>query len=326
MGKVCKLGLIGTGGMMRHHLRSLGPDSGVEIVALNDTEPHQLQMTREIGPQYAQTPAFADYRELLDSKLCDAVLIATPHTLHTQQILDAFTAGCHVLVEKPLTTTVADAHKVIAARDESGLVAGISYQRHGQAQFQWIRETIASGRYGRVQAVNSHLGQEWLRLTRGSWRQTMELSGGGQLNDSGSHMIDILLWATGLRAETVSAFLDNCDVPVDINSVVNIRFEGGAFGSLTVVGNAPIWNERHQIWLEDAVIFLEDDVLVVRHARGQRTTIDRWPNSVSPIQNFVAAMNGEAVILAPFECGLRTIELTEAAWRSGAKRGEPVAI
>lgn len=311
---------------MRHHLRALSPHSGLEIVALNDTDPHQLQMTREVGETLAGLPAFDDYRAMLDSGVCDAVIIATPHTLHTQQILDSFAAGCHVLVEKPLTTSVADAHRVIQARDESGLTGGISYQRHGQGAFRWIRETIAAGTYGKVTALNSHLGQDWLRLTRGTWRQTIELSGGGQLNDSGSHMIDILLWVTGLRAETVSAFLDNCGVPVDINSVVNIRFEGGALGSLTVVGDAPLWNERHQIWLEKAVFFLEDDRLTIREENGRRTTIDQWPSSLSPLANFAAAMNGEAEVIAPFECGLRTIELTEAAWESGANGGAPTRV
>lgn len=320
------LGLIGCGGFMRYHINTLKQTPSLRIAALNDTDPSQLARTREQYPDLAATPSFSDYRDLLSSRLCEAVLISTPHTLHRQQIVDSFEAGCHVLVDKPLSTTIEDAHASIEARDQSGKVGAISYQRHGQPPFRWIKEAIESGRYGRVTMLNSHLGQEWLRLTRGTWRQTVELSGGGQLNDSGSHMVDILLWITGLRAESVSAFIDNCGVPVDINSVVNIRFAGGAMGSLTVIGDAPLWHERHQIWLEKAVFFLEGDTLTVREDSGTKLTIDAWGRSDSPEVNFIDAINGEAEVMAPFECGLRTIELTEAAWKSGASGGTPVTI
>ncbi len=320
-----RLALIGCGGFMRHHVGILSK-LPLNIVALSDTDPIQLDLMRAAYPALAGIPAFADYRELLGKDLAEAVLISTPHTQHRQQILDCFGAGCHVLADKPLVTTVAHAYEVLQARDASGCVGAISYQRHGTGVFRWIKEVISSRRYGEIRVVNSHLGQQWLQLTKGSWRQDKALSGGGQLNDSGSHMIDVLLWATGLAAKKVSAFMDNCGTEVDINSVVNVEFTTGAFGSLSVVGDAALWHERHAIWLEEAALFLADNQIHVVERGGLRYTVDHFPADVTPEENFLRAIENGDEVLAPFECGLRTIELTEAAWRSAEQGGAVVEV
>lgn len=321
-----RFGLIGCGGMTRAHVPHILGIEGAEIVGLADTSTEQINRTKKCDPKLEFAPAFSDHREMLAAIRPNVVLISSPHSLHVSQAVDSFAAGANVLVEKPLGNTVAECRQMIQARDASGLKGAIAYQRHGALIFQEIRKMMQSGDYGRLLMMNSHLSQEWLRLTRGSWRQDPALSGGGQLHDSGSHMVDILLWMTGLEARQVSAFIDQRDSPVDINSVVNIIFDNGALGSLSIIGDAPMWQERHSFWFEGACIQIVDGSLFVTENSGKKLTMEFPQGGSSPVVNFVAALRGQAEIAAPFECGLKTMNLTEAAWRSAAQGGVLVQI
>lgn len=321
-----RLGLIGCGGMMRAHVPAILSVPGLEVTALSDPSPDQIAMTRARDARLDAAGEFSDHASMLASGSVDAVLVSSPHTLHRQHVEDSFAAGCHVLCEKPLATTVEDCRALIEARDRSGKVGALAYQRHGQPVFRHIQELVASGSMGRVLMVNSSLAQDWLRLTKGSWRQDPGLSGGGQINDSGSHMIDILLWSLGLEADLVTSFMDFRGAKVDINSVVGITFAGGALGSLSIIGDAPIWQERHAVWLEEGCLLLDDGSLTAIQRNGVKTTFDFTSQASSPVTNFAAAIRGQAEVQAPFECGLRTIALTEAAWRSHAQHGAPVMV
>ncbi|MBX7132862.1 MAG: Gfo/Idh/MocA family oxidoreductase [Fimbriimonadaceae bacterium] len=321
-----RIGVIGCGGFMRYRLRRLLEVPEAEVVALVDTSPEQLRLTLEAYPQFQGVPTYADHVQMLASVQPDAVMIATPHTLHTQQILDAFEADCHVIVEKPMVTSVADAHRVIAARNACGKQAMVSYQRHLQPEFRYIRERIASGEFGEVRVVQALLSQEWKRFTIGSWRQDPALSGGGQLNDSGSHMLDILLWTTGLRAETVTAFCDNRETLVDIDTTMSVRFEGGALGSITIAGDAHNWHEDITIWCAKGTFFLRQGKLTIVDEPGNRFTVDHFAGGSHPDRNFIDAILGRDEVQSPFECGLRVMELTEAAWASSASGGAPVRV
>ncbi|MCG9895476.1 MAG: Gfo/Idh/MocA family oxidoreductase, partial [Fimbriimonadaceae bacterium] len=284
-------------------------------------------LTKRAHPALEHCPAFSDHQEMLAAIRPHAVVIGSPHSAHLSQAVDSFAAGAHVLVEKPLGNTVAECRAIIEARDKSGKVGAIAYQRHSHQVFREIKSIFDSGVYGRLLMMNSHLSQGWLKGTRGSWRQDPRISGGGQIHDSGSHMVDILLWMSGLQAKTVSAQMDFRGVPVDINSVVNIVFDSGALGSLSIIGDAPMWQERHSFWFEKAAVQYNDGEIVVTEDSGKKLRMEFPGHSFSgPDANFIAAIRGEAEVLAPFECGLKTMALTEAAWKSHAQQGAPVTV
>ncbi len=322
-----RVGMIGTGGIAQGHIRRMLKNPDAEITALCDINPEALAKTVEQNPDVKDVPQFLDFHDLINSGLVDAVSIHTPHTTHFEQTMTCLEKGLHVLSEKPLVCTVADAKQVLKKIDESGKIFVLNYQRHYQPEFLYIRDAIAKGTYGKVQFVQGMQCQGWLVGCAGSWRHDPALSGGGQLNDSGSHLLAVLLFVTGLSVESVCGFIDNMTVPVDINSALSLRFVGGAQGNLSIVGNAPTWHEDITIWCEHGTFFVRRDKLEVCGADGKRFTPapEDMPAGNDPDKNFIAAILGKEPIGSPAIWGLRVIELTEAAWKSAAT-GEIVHV
>jgi len=314
-----KVGLIGCGGNGRGHLKRMSEIKGVELVGLADPSTNARALAHE-AVQQPDLPGFRNHRKLLADTEPDAVVISTPHTLHHQQIIDSLEAGCHVLCEKPLICSTQEARDVIAARDATGLILGIAYQRHIMPPYMYCRQAIASGAIGEVTSVSCWQAQAWWHLTRGTWRVKPELSGGGQLNDSASHLLDAVLWMTQLQPKVVSAFVDKLDTEVDIVSAVTTQCVGGALCNFSVIGNAP---PGFGVW-EDIVMWGTTGALIIRNMQDvyyltpgnpeQKVPRREMPKGSDPDTNFIAAIRGTKEIAAPAECGMSVIQLTEAIW------------
>jgi predicted dehydrogenase len=326
-GKV-RLGLIGCGGIMNVHVRQLQPVRAAEIVGLADPSDDMMDRLVARNPGLDGLPRFADYADMIDAVELDGVIIATPHTLHYEQIITSLDQGLHVLAEKPLVCTVGEARSVMRKASRRGLVLMIAYQRHFFPAFRYARKLVQTGKIGRVTFVQALQAQEWLNATRGTWRQDPALSGGGQLNDSASHLLDIVLWVTDLAPQTVYAEIDNCGAKVDILSGLAIRFKGGAIGSLAVVGDAPAWWEEVTFYGEKGALYIRDNRLLLQTGYPKTKTTDvtdRGKYRGDADRNFVGAIRGTAEPQTPPIWGLRVIQVTEAAWES-ARTGERVKV
>lgn len=325
MAEKIRIGFIGCGSIAHQHAKRLFATGLAEIAALNDVSDQSLATFREKFPETKHSPVYKDYREMLDAGGLDAVVIMSPHSAHFDQAMAAFDHNLHVLLEKPMVATVEQANKLIAKRDQLKKVFLISYQRHYLSEFRFMKRMIDSGDFGDVQFVSALQCQDWKRATAGTWRQQPSISGGGQLNDSGSHLLDIIMWMTGLRVESVFALVDYLGAPVDINSALALRFHGGAEGTISVVGEAPIWWEDITIWGTKAAFFLRNGKLSVKPYRADAFEPTSLPQSSDPDRNFVEAILGKADVESTPEGAMRVIELTQAAWLSG-KTGEVVKI
>ena len=335
MPKKVNLGLIGCGGIMHWHVDQLQQVKPAQIAALADTSKASLKRMLERHPHLAGLPTFADYHEMLAQVPLDGVIIATPHTLHFEQIMTCLDRGLHVLTEKPMVCSVAHAKVVIRKAAQKKRILMISYQRHFFPAFRYARQLIAEGRIGKVIFVAALQAQQWLRGTKGTWRQDPALSGGGQLNDSASHLIDSMLWVTDLPPESVYAQIDNRGTRVDVLSALTIGFKGGALGSMAVVGDAPDWWEEMTFYGDKGAIYLRDNRLILQSY--QRPRKGGWPkaktNDITDKykyrgnfdKNFVDSILGKDEPQTPPLWGLRVIQLTEAAWES-ARTGRPAKV
>lgn len=324
-GKI-RVGIIGVGGISYGHIRNFMGSPDAEIAALVDIDPKRLEVAHERVPELVGVPTYSDYRDMLAVGGLDAVEISTPHTLHYEQMMNSLDAGLHVLCEKPLVCSTPHAKEVIKKSEATGKVVMISYQRHFQSQYRYIKQMVADGAIGEISFISALQCQRWKKGTVGTWRQIPEQSGGGQLNDSGSHLLDVILWTSGLTAESVYAFVDNRETPVDINSAVSMKFTNGAQGTISVVADTTCgWYEDFTIWGSKGVIFFRNGRVLYCNEAGEMSEPTDLPEGGNVDQGFCDVILGREKNWVPAECGLRVIELTEAAWKSG-ETGEPCFV
>ena len=214
------IAVVGLGGLGRVLLRSLA-DLDVEVAAGVDVSPD----ARATFEDSFDAPAYDDLESLLAAHDLNGAVIATPHALHHEQATACLEADLDVLVEKPMVTDVGDAVDLIETADARDGVLAIGYQRHFHPAFVEIKRIVDSGRIGDVHAANAHLSQDWIGVQRGTWRTNPELSGGGQLYDSGSHLLDALLWTTGATPQSVSARMTFDTPGVDTDAALAIELE-----------------------------------------------------------------------------------------------------
>ena len=322
-----RFGIIGAGGITHGHVRNLMESSEAEVVAVADPNPASIGRFRQatgISPS-----VHADYRDMLAAGGIDCVLISSPHTMHYAQSRDCLEAGLHVLCEKPMVCSAAEAGRLLRDIERCQKTFMIAYQRHVDPRYRWMYDQLHSSALGRVTAITALSSQEWLSLAAGTWRQDPALSGGGQLYDTGSHFVDVLIWLGG-PVEEVVAYQDFRSTQVDINSTIGFRYHSGALGSLTILGDTHTW------W-EDWTISAEGGTLLFRNGRLYRAQLGQGvqevptqslppPPAVNIDRAFLDVVAGRAEPLVPATVGLGVIQLSEAASRSAASGGHPIRV
>ncbi|MEW6355274.1 MAG: Gfo/Idh/MocA family oxidoreductase [Planctomycetota bacterium] len=325
-----RIGMIGCGGNARGHGGRLTKIPEVQIAAITDVSEDALGAFRKTVPGAENLPAYSDYTKMLKEIELDAVEISTPHTLHFEQIMACLEKGLHVLCEKPLVCTVDHAKKVCEKAKSSKKHLMISYQRHFMGPYVYAQRAVASGQLGEPTFLTTWQSQNWMEATK-RWRGDPKLSGGGQLNDSGSHMIDVLLWISGLQPKDVFAFVDNRGANVDAVSAISVQFTNGASGNISIIGDCvgPRFKVYEEIllWCKNGQLVIRDNQLFRRDGDAELFQVppEGLPRDNNPDQAFVDLIYGRAPNVVPPECGLRVIQLTEGAWKS-AETGKPVKV
>ncbi len=328
MGKALRIGMIGCGGNARGHLKRLTAHPEAEVVALVDPAKGMLARARQEIPALAGVPTFADHRKMLKAVELDAAALSTPHTLHTRQVLDCLDAGLHVLSEKPLTCSVADTKKVIAKAKAKRKVVVVAFQRRWHGMRRFTRAFVRDKAFGRPLFVQSFLSQAWLTGTKGTWRQDPKLSGGGQLNDSGSHIIDMIFWTMPARPTEVSAFIANRGAKVDIDSAITYRLADGALGNMTILGAGPrgvFWEDMTVVGSNQRAIFIRNGVLTTA-VDGVMAEYKSFARDGNADDHFIDVVKGRTKNESPPQEFLPAIAFTQACWKSAALGGRVVKI
>ncbi len=199
---------------------------------------------RAYGSYAAMAAAEAARRDRID-----AVAIVTPNHLHHAPARTFLEAGIHVICDKPLTTTVADALDLAETVRRTGLVFGLTHNYTGHPLVRQARAMVAAGELGRLRVVQVEYAQDWLTTAlettgqkQAAWRTDPAQSGpAGCLGDIGTHAYNIAAFVTGLSCEAVAADLGTF-VPgrrLDDNVHMLLRFSGGARGMLWASQVAP---------------------------------------------------------------------------------------
>ena len=327
MAEPLRIGIVGAGGMGGHHARELQKRPDARVVALCDVADQALTGAAAYFAERGEHPArYTDLAAMLAGEHLDGVVVATPHTRHAAHLSAALDAGCHVLCEKPMATTAADARAVTELAERRGRVLAIAYQRHGDPFYRRAHEIVASGVLGDIRLITVLIAQDCLAnfLPGRTWRADPELSGGGHFMDTGSHIVDMLLFVSGLQPASVFANIDNYGTLVDVLTALSIRFEGGAVGTFAATSLSPEWREEFSFYGDRGVLNLRGEMTL--HLKGSAPQAQSGTGpAVTPVANWIAAIRGEAPVQAPPLYGLRVAQISEAAYASQKSgRNEPV--
>lgn len=320
-----RIAVIGVGGLGHLQTKTYAQIEDVTIVAAADIS----QKARVLFEEDFDAPAYEHYRELLHEHgdQLDAVTIVTPHTIHYEQAKACMARDLHVLMEKPMVTDIGHAVDLVETAAERDLVLQVGYQRHFHPAFREIRRIVQSGRIGELHAVNSYLGQDWIDLHRDNWRTDPSLSGGGQLYDTGSHLLDALLWTTSAKPASVTAQITFAKPQVDINSALAMELDRGDDTVIASVGisgdgvdTSP--SEGYFYWGTQGRLSYTNGQIVVaeKDAMTYSTEItggtDFQTLNRQKIANFIESIENASEPAVPGEIGLQITALTEAAYQS----------
>lgn len=300
---------------------------GARLIASVQGKSDKIRFTCGITRDPAAHRATADqygmvltssYADVLRDPKVDAVLIATPHSMHCQHIVEAARAGKHVFAEKPITLTAATAQQAVDATKAAGLTLGLGFNRRYAPSFVEMKRRILAGDIGDlVHIEGNHSGPTGFNLKPGYWRSSRAESPAGGMSPRGIHTLDAMINLGGLIGE-VYAHSDRRKLqpPIDMDDTTSmlLKFKNGITGYFATLF---ITGELYRVHAFGTKGWLElrgDTELVARGLDGnakaetlpvvdkERAELEAFADAVAAKQPYMVppdqAVNGIAVIEA----------------------------
>jgi predicted dehydrogenase len=227
-----RFGILGSGFMGRTHAEAIRRLPNAELIAV-----HGGSRAPGLAESYGATFE-ADKATLLARTDINAIVVTTPHHLHVEEALAAFAQGKHVLVEKPLATTIEDSDRMIAAAKAHGRALGVGYQQRFRTNNVKACELIRAGVIGTLQTVQISMpmfaGVIKAGGFGGNWAWWNDPASVAHLLNSAPHAVDLVRWFTGDNIVTVSAFCRTFlpDITVEDTTMSMFELTGGTLCSL----------------------------------------------------------------------------------------------
>lgn len=339
--KRVRIGIIGAGWWATSaHIPAIKIHPAAELVAVQSREQAKAQrVARDFGAQHACTAV----EELLSLPELDGVIISTTPNVHFAQARAALERGLHVLVEKPMTFTAAEARELVELAAQKQLQLLISCPWHFTPHGLKARRLIQSGALGEIKMVSVLMTNPVDKLLRGlSTTPTHDavkvyveprkgsysdpaVAGGGQIYCQVSHAAAYLMFLTGQRAAEVYARFEHDGSPNDLYNALTVVLENGTLVSLASTAATPLCERNYEVRIfgTRAVLQLElwRGAMSLTDFDNQRTQFaplvpDEIYPSQAPALNFVDAILGKAPNGSPGELGLAAMEIIEAACES----------
>ena len=226
--------VIGLGRIADHFMRGVHDSSTSQITGLvSGHRDKALRIAAQYGVPESSIYSYEQIDAFRDNKTIDAVYVALPNSMHAEYTIRSAKAGKHVLCEKPMSTTVADAEAMIAACKAAKVKLMIAYRLHYEPTTLRAIELIREGNLGKVQAIVSANG---FNIKPGEWRATKTMGGGGPLLDVGIYELNAARYLTGEEPASFTAALSTIDRDgrfdaVEENTAWTIKFPSGALAS-----------------------------------------------------------------------------------------------
>lgn len=184
-------GVIGVGNMGQHHARNYSEINGINLIAISDIEPKIGQsLAKRFKCHYYQ-----DYRELLAKEKLDLVTIAVPTKLHKKVALDCIAKGIHILIEKPIAGSIAEAKEIVAKAKQKGIKFTVGHIERFNPAILKLKEMIDKGRLGKITSI----------VTRRIGPMPTRIKDANVVIDISVHDIDMMNWFYGRLPDSIAA-------------------------------------------------------------------------------------------------------------------------
>jgi len=267
--------------------------------------------------EYAQSQGLSlasDYEALLDNPEVDAVVLATPHSVHTEQVLAAAAARKHVFCEKPLAMSRAEAERMVRACQDAGVILAVGQNKRFWASMVELRKIVDSGDLGTILHIESHSSNQ-NSANFSAWREDPQEAPGGGMTGSGVHILDAMVSVAGSVA-TVNASLMTQRSGADPRDTITalMTFQNGISGTLAAVRATPLYWRVHVFGDQGSVESLSETQLVVRKSGGvvEHREVPAINSVFSELEAFALAIRGEA----PFPITTQDMVETAAAFEA----------
>jgi predicted dehydrogenase len=349
MSKKVRLGFIGAGWWATwNHIPLLAKQPDVELVGVCRLGQEMLQRVKD---QFGFGFATEDYRELLALDL-DGIVVTSPHHLHYEHAKAALEAGCHVMVEKPMTLQASQAWELVGLAEQRNRQILVPYGWHYKPFVQEAKRLMSEGIIGQVEYVLCHMASPTKSLFAGAGEPPSEQAptiaapdprtwqapeqGGGYAHGQVTHSSGLMFWLTGLRAGEVACRMSRPNAEVDLYNAASVTFTNGALGTVSGAATLPDGSKFQvdiRIFGDEGVLLLdvERERVEVRRHDGKVINLEIPHNAGAydcdtPPVRFMELIQGHGRNDSPGEVAARSVELIEAMFRSAAQGGQPVVV
>ena len=340
--------LIGCGRIAVNHIKAV-INNQLELAAVCDVKPEAMEtLLAKYGLE--KDPSihrYTDYKEMVDAEQPQLAAIATESGLHAQIALYCIQHGVNVIIEKPMTMSMADADAIVEAAEAHHVKVCACHQNRFNNAVQATRKALEEGRFGKLSHGSIHV--RWNRnkdyYDQAPWRGTWAQDGGCMMNQC-IHGVDLLRWMMGDEAVEVMAYTDNLAHPYiqaeDLGLAI-VRFAGGAYGVIEGTTSVYPHNLEETLYLfgENGTVKAGGKSVNIieewdfRDGRGDPATIkmqfgENPPNVYgyghTPLyRDMIAAVREDRAPYVDGRAGMRALEMVLAIYLSAAEH-RPVAL
>lgn len=309
--------IIGLGWWGQQHVKSVqGVSDRVRYVLGVTKEPDEIA---DFATGH-DLPIATEYEDALNHPDVEAVVLATPHSLHLSQMQAAAAAGKHVFCEKPFALNVGDARTAVAAVRDAGLALGIGQNRRHWPALKEIKRMIDAGELGRIMHVEANYSHDILAdVPEGTWRTAPDETPAGGMTGMGVHVTDAWLNMIGPVKDVYAKCVDRVlGRPSGDTVSVLLTFENGVTGYLGVILKTTfIWHFR--VFGEEGYVESWDEnslSIRMRNGDSRDVTLDPVDSVLAELEAFADAVEGKAPFPVPDDQIIGNVATLEAIFKS----------
>jgi UDP-N-acetyl-2-amino-2-deoxyglucuronate dehydrogenase len=335
-----RIGLVGCGRISKNHFDAIAKVEGLQLAAVADTD---VERAQKAGEEHG-VPSFSSLDQMLATGNVDIVSICTPSGLHAAQGVAVAKAGKHVLTEKPMSISLAQADELIRATDEAGVHLFVVKQNRLNPPIQLLKRAVDKGRFGRIYMANVTV--RWQRpqeyYDAEPWRGTWEFDGGAITNQA-SHYVDLMQWLVGpVESVLAKTATQARRIEAEDSGIGILKFRSGALGVIEVnvltyprnlEGSITILGEKGSVKIGGTAVNKVEHWLFADYDDDDKSieSVNTNPPNVYGFghegyyRNVLAVLRGDAKAETDGRAGRKSLELILGIYES-AKTGREVPI